>query len=180
MRGVLAVLALVGVAGGAYWYFNKNTGSSIATDNNNSGGGILDFLENVMGGTPRGIRNNNPGNIIWNSVNNWTGQTGRDSGGFAIFDLPLHGLRAMNKLLNTYANTGRNTAKKIIESWTHGDDPKIQSNYMLKIEQLTGKSRDTVLGEGDRLNLIKAIILFENANQNPYPDVLIQQAMAMQ
>jgi uncharacterized protein (DUF1810 family) len=51
---------------------------------------------------------------------------------------------------------------------------------MLKVERLTGKSRDTVLGAADRLNLIKAIILFENANQNPFSDSFILSAMALQ
>jgi uncharacterized protein (DUF1810 family) len=174
MKKLLALLALAGVGGGAYWYFFKRDPAVPAGDS------VSTFLENVMGTKPRGLRNNNPGNIIWNSVNNWNGQTGRDDGGYAIFDKPENGIRAMNKTLNTYATTGRNTARKIIESWTSGDPAAIQSNYMLKVEQLTGKSRDSVLGAADRLNLIKAIILFENANQNPFSDSLILSAMALQ
>lgn len=168
---MLRWLLIAGVlGGGAYWYLSKNRGSGQS--------GSFNFLENIMGGTPRGIRNNNPGNIKWNSVNNWTGQTGQDEQGFAVFSDAKYGIRAMNKLLNTYALTGRNTARKIIESWTHGDASNIQQNYMLKIEQETGKSRDAVLGDADRLKLIKAIIYFENG-QNPYSDSFIQSSMVI-
>lgn len=53
--------------------------------------------------TPRGIRNNNPGNIDFNSRNNWQGQLGVETGGrFAIFDTPENGIRALGKLLINY------------------------------------------------------------------------------
>jgi len=50
--------------------------------------------------TPRGIRNQNPGNIDYNSRNDWQGQIGKEPGGrFAIFDTPENGIRALGKLL---------------------------------------------------------------------------------
>lgn len=172
MRTIWGLLLLAGIGGGLYFFLRKDGQPS-------SSGGAIEFWNNAMTGSTRGIRNNNPGNIVWNSVNNWLGQTGLDDKGFAVFNKPENGIRAMNKLLNTYATTGRNTARKIVESWTMGDPSATQSNYMLKIEQLTGKNRDAVLGDSDRLALIKAIILFENANNNPYSDVMIMQSMAL-
>lgn len=56
--------------------------------------------------TPRGIRNNNPGNIDFNPRNPWQGQLGMEEGvarpRFARFDQPENGIRALAKLLINY------------------------------------------------------------------------------
>lgn len=56
--------------------------------------------------TPRGIRNNNPGNIDFNPRNPWQGQLGIEEGvarpRFARFDQPENGIRALGKLLINY------------------------------------------------------------------------------
>jgi hypothetical protein len=52
---------------------------------------------------PLGIRNNNPGNIKYNLLNQWQGQTGSNKG-YATFSDPVYGYRAMFKLLKTYYN----------------------------------------------------------------------------
>lgn len=52
---------------------------------------------------PRGIRNNNPGNIRAVDGVTWDGQVGVDDAGFVIFDTPdLAGIRALAKVLRTY------------------------------------------------------------------------------
>ena len=48
---------------------------------------------------PRGIRNNNGGNIRWDGVTDWQGMTGADAQGFVIFSDPVYGVRAMAKIL---------------------------------------------------------------------------------
>ena len=52
--------------------------------------------------TPRGIRNRNPGNIRATTPDTWQGQIGTDPKGFAIFDQPRDGLRALGKVLLAY------------------------------------------------------------------------------
>lgn len=68
---------------------------------------------------PRSVRNNNPGNIRNNPNFTWQGQTGVDSGGFAVFDTPENGSRAMARLLQNYQGDGTdaNTVNKIIHRW---------------------------------------------------------------
>ena len=51
---------------------------------------------------PRGVRNNNPGNV--RAGDDWQGMTGQDDKGFAVFARPEDGLRAMSKVLDTYAD----------------------------------------------------------------------------
>jgi len=70
---------------------------------------------------PRGIRNNNPGNIDFNKLNNWRGQVGIETGvenpRFAKFDMPENGIRAIAKLLITYHNKGFRSVKAMINRW---------------------------------------------------------------
>lgn len=52
---------------------------------------------------PRGIRNNNPGNIRWGS--DWQGlisEEERTDKSFCQFQDPVYGLRAMVKIIFTY------------------------------------------------------------------------------
>ena len=50
-------------------------------------------------GSPRGIRNNNPGNIV--AGDKWLGRTGTD-GRFVKFKSAEYGLRAIGRVINTY------------------------------------------------------------------------------
>jgi hypothetical protein len=82
--------------------------------------------ENVKAGTPAltsntslplGIRNNNPGNIRYNILNQWTGQTGQEKG-YAKFSAPQYGYRAMFLLLKRYINSyGLKTINQIGPRW---------------------------------------------------------------
>jgi len=70
---------------------------------------------------PRGVRNNNPGNIDYIPKNKWQGQTGIEEGvpkpRFARFDRPENGIRAIAKLLLNYHKAGFNTVAKMINRW---------------------------------------------------------------
>ncbi|MBD8790976.1 structural protein P5 [Pseudomonas syringae] len=59
--------------------------------------------------TPRGVRNNNPGNIDYTPRNAWVGQLGMEprmpgvpAPRFAMFDTAENGMRALGKLLLNY------------------------------------------------------------------------------
>jgi len=80
-------------------------------------------LGSVMNDTslPRGIRNNNPGNIMFNSGNAWLGKLklSKDMP-FEQFYSISYGVRACHKLINNYYNSGRNTLRKIFERYVQG------------------------------------------------------------
>jgi len=62
---------------------------------------------------PRGIRNNNPGNLEGATIP-WKGQIGVD-GAYCVFDTPEHGLRALAVNLLAYQKLhGLNTVRLIV------------------------------------------------------------------
>jgi len=70
----------------------------------------------VNASAPRGIRNNNPGNIEA-TADNWLGKVG-DDGRFVKFSAPVYGFRAMFIILRRYIQTHKlNTIAKIAGRW---------------------------------------------------------------
>lgn len=64
---------------------------------------------------PRGIRNNNPGNLRGGG---FAAEQGKDDGGYSIFPTPEAGLRAMAiNLKNQQVKHGINTVEKLIEKY---------------------------------------------------------------
>lgn len=123
---------------------------------------------------PRGIRNNNPGNLIDAGIP-WRGLVGRDSTGKAKFATPLDGLRAMYIDLRTgFQRDREDTVREIIAEWSLTD----QEPYMVFVADYLHVGLDTPLSlERDRIPLMEAITLFENGEQ-PYPVALFQRAIA--
>lgn len=119
---------------------------------------------------PRGIRNNNPGNIRPVAGTTWTGQIG-DDGGYLIFDRPETGIRALAKLLSTYRTKyGINTIKGIITRWAPASENDTIS-YIAHVSQLVGVHPEQPLDytRDQLLTLVKAIIQHENGQQ-PYTE----------
>ena len=129
--------------------------------------------------TPRGIRNNNPGNIIQSSIP-WQGKLANpEDSRFEQFDTPLNGIRALCKLLISYEEThGLKTVRGIINRWA----PPVENNtsaYVTAIAAAVGVGPDDVIsthGKETLARLCKAIIQHENGQQ-PYSDELIAQAV---
>lgn len=87
---------------------------------------------------PRGIRNNNPGNIVYSSANNWQGKVSYadnqdDNKHFEQFVEMKYGVRALMRLLINDINAGKNTAQSLISSYA----PSFENN--------TGAYIDTVV-----------------------------------
>jgi hypothetical protein len=75
---------------------------------------------------PRGIRNNNPGNIDRNTTK-WQGMADDQSSDprFVVFKTPQAGIRALAKILLTYQNhDGLKTVRGIIGRWA----PAVENN----------------------------------------------------
>lgn len=120
---------------------------------------------------PRGIRNNNPGNIRNNPNNRWVGlspcQNDKD---FCVFIEPKYGIRALSIILRNYQSRyGLKTVKDIINRYA----PTIENNtnsYVKSVCQFLGITDTTIIDIGEgcvMLCLLKAIIRHENGIQ-PY------------
>ncbi|HEJ0123675.1 TPA: hypothetical protein SLO60_001799 [Klebsiella aerogenes] len=118
---------------------------------------------------PRGVRNNNPGNLEASSSNPWVGQTGSD-GRFAKFETPEHGIRALGRNLLSYQRQGIDTVSDIINRWAPPTDNNDTAAYIKSVCAQLGVKADQPLDASnpDTLQaLCAAIIKHENGSQ-PY------------
>jgi len=127
---------------------------------------------------PRGIRNNNPGNIKKNNVD-WDGLSEEQTDNtFFQFTDPIYGIRALTKILLTYRHKyDLKNVWAIINRYAppSENDTEAYKNFVTK------KTGLNMLEEIDNsveayLPVVKAIILMENGEQ-PYDDEIILQGM---
>lgn len=135
--------------------------------------------------TPRGIRNNNPGNIDYRKANNWVGRLPRDleiEPRFERFSAPEYGIRAIMKLLGTYRRTyGDDTVAKLIRRWAPPSENDTGS-YVASVARSAAVGPDDALplhlSAPVLLALAKGIVKHENG-QDPYPDATYKAALAI-
>lgn len=114
--------------------------------------------------TPRGIRNNNPTNLILTKIN-WVGKIPNElnsDGKFEQFKEMKLGVRAgMMDILNDYAE-GTNTIRKLITELAPPTENNTE-NYIKIIAKKTGLNPDKIINLTERnfLNLMNAIIEVE-------------------
>ncbi|EMF2234062.1 structural protein [Salmonella enterica] len=121
--------------------------------------------------TPRGIRNNNPGNI--RQGDDWKGlvaKSQRTDKTFCQFTTPEYGIRAMIIILRNYQRRhGLNTVTGIINRWAPASENNTQA-YINSVAQATGVTPDQRIDTTDSrfmVKLLQAIIRHENGIQ-PY------------
>lgn len=104
-------------------------GSNVLTTNSN---GLPSSFQNWNGGNtylsdaPRGIRNNNPGNLIYTSIK-WNGKLPKEQNKdrrFEMFISPVYGVRAMIKDLKNDIEKGKSTVPELIEEYA----PRFENN----------------------------------------------------
>jgi len=130
---------------------------------------------------PRGIRNNNPGNIR-RSATHWQGmaetQTDPD---FVVFADPIHGIRAMAVILRHYAHEiSPLTIRTVIGRWAPPNENATET-YIGGVAEALSISPDQQidLGRSDVLgSLVTAIIHYENGQQ-PYSGAQMADAIAL-
>lgn len=67
---------------------------------------------------PRGVRNNNPGNIRHAGRIVWLGELAPDKEGYCVFSSPTYGVRALYIVFRTYQEVHRlNTPRLMISRW---------------------------------------------------------------
>lgn len=124
---------------------------------------------------PRGIKNNNPGNII-DTGQAWVGRLGND-GTYVVFDTPIHGIRAMARILQNYIESdGADTIEKIISRWAPPPENDTVAYVYDVSAQLNLDSNTPIVFDRDINNLIAAMILHENGEM-PYSLELIDQSV---
>jgi hypothetical protein len=115
---------------------------------------------------PKGVRQNNPGNIEFKESNKWQGQVQRPEGErFAAFASEVWGLRALAVLLITYFDKyDCDTAFKIISRWAPDKENDTGAYAQVVAKRLGRGIHDPVnLHEyADLLAIMKAIVTHEN------------------
>jgi hypothetical protein len=114
---------------------------------------------------PRGMRNNNPGNIR-RSGNNWKGKlkTSTDSA-FEQFVSYSYGIRAMIRNLLTYQNRGLDTITKILYTYAPPADSNDTEGYISFVASRSGFGRNDVLNLKNRATMsaiVRAMAQMEN------------------
>ena len=128
---------------------------------------------------PRGIRNNNPGNIRATEIV-WNGETDGYDEAFEMFTAPEYGIRAMVRILKAYARRDLDTLEEIITTWA----PPVENDtraYVDAVATRTGLSADDVvdLNNADQVfRLVRAIIFHENGD-NPYDAIVLAKGITL-
>jgi len=137
------------------------------------------FVTDVLTSGARGIRNNNPGNIRKSSTR-WAGSVAdvlQTDPAFVIFSAPEYGIRAMSKILKSYATRGLVTVEQIISTWAPANENNTAA-YVAAVCRDLSLSPSTRLTTTDFPRLIAAIIKHENGTQ-PYPPEVIRQGVLL-
>lgn len=133
---------------------------------------IVDALETLLTG-PRGIRNNNPGNIDWieNPSKRWRGmvrkETPEEGGRFAVFDTAANGVRAIAQELLLDERRGIRTVAGLISNWAPSSENNTVAYAKAVSSSLGVESTDTIDVRAYLPRLVAAIIRHENGVQ-PY------------
>lgn len=130
---------------------------------------------------PRGIRNNNPGNIRRND-DPWQGlEAVQTDTTFFVFKNPTYGIRALARLLINYQDKYKlRTIAAIIGRWAPATENDT-SAYVHSVEKRTGFHASEILDmhRFDHIKpLVEAIIQHENGQQ-PYTDAQITKALVL-
>lgn len=137
---------------------------------------------------PRGIRNNNPGNIDYNPKAGWLGLADPPSDGrFCRFTTPAFGIRALARTIITYQDKRRagdgsaiDTVADIISRWAPATENNTKA-YIAAVCKAVGVSEDQTIDCRDyriMRPLVEAIIRHENGMQL-YGDAAMEEGLAL-
>lgn len=127
---------------------------------------------------PRGLRNNNPGNINFDHQPGATLERDGSGSRFAFFQSPLQGLAAMAHQIGLYAKRGIRSIAGIIGKWA----PPSENNttaYLTNVSRNLGVSPTTPINVYDpkvMAALMAQITKIENGKQPFSQDMMIQAA----
>ena len=136
----------------------------------------------LTGDVPRGVRNNNPGNVEHSPSNKWLGLADNPSDGrYCRFVHPRYGIRAFVLLLLKYQTEYRlKTISAMLNRYAPRQDNNATDAYIehvAKAAGVTGKTPISIRDFRTAKAIVTAIIEFENGMQ-PYPESLIVEGIA--
>lgn len=133
-------------------------------------------------GLPRGLRDNNPGNIRPNPKYKWFGEIGQEHG-YSIFIDVEHGLRAMAKDLKSKIKRGLNTIESYVKIYAPPEDGNNTEGYIQRIVTSTGIARNAILtpDAATLFKLVKAHVAVEIGDHYSgyITDQMITEGVAM-
>ena len=115
---------------------------------------------------------NNPLNIRYSEKNNWRGQI-EPKNGFCQFEEIEYGIRAAVITLNTYRRKGKNTIKKIIESWAPNNENDTQKYKDIVCKRTNIKENEILSTRTDYLLVINAMWRVEQGTITTEKDIEI-------
>ena len=127
---------------------------------------------------PRGIRNNNPGNI--RHGDSWRGLApGQTDPDFCVFTSPEYGIRAMARILLNYQKKyGIRTVDGIISRWAPPSENNTKS-YIAAVARACQVAPTEIIDIAEYLpDIVQAIIHHENGMQ-PYDAATLQRGLAL-
>jgi hypothetical protein len=127
---------------------------------------------------PRGIRNNNPGNIRHGSP--WLGMTQyQPDSDFIKFNSPVYGIRALNKILKTYSTQHKiKTVRGVVSRWAPSNENDTES-YVLSVADKLDVQPDQVIDIKNHAPELTTAIIYHENGQQPYSTTVINTGVAM-
>ncbi|NDO80209.1 hypothetical protein CJP72_05280 [Citrobacter sp. NCU1] len=144
-----------------------------------SAGGWANYGDNKL---PRGLRNNNPGNL------NFVGQYGAKledgpDARFAQFPSMLDGIAALDKQVGLYLKRGTNTIDKIIDIYAPKSDKNDTNAYKKYLTTFTGLSANDKIDGSNTEQIKRLIVGIINHENGPAASTIsnddVLRAMAM-
>lgn len=119
-------------------------------------------------GVPRGIRNNNPGNIEWiaDAKRRWRGMIAQD-GRYGIFDTAQNGIRAIGGELSAAIRKNQHTVADVIAEWAPPNENNTNAYIDAVAKALGVAPHQRIDIYSNKPKLALAIIRHENGMQ-PY------------
>lgn len=128
---------------------------------------------------PRGIRNNNPGNITRSAANPWEGEVAGSDPRYTSFATPEHGIRAMAVNLTTYQDKyGINTVEGIVSRWAPATENNTEA-YVRAVAKAAGVKPDEAIDlhkPATMTAILRAMVKHENG-QDPYSDATVSRGV---
>ena len=125
---------------------------------------------------PRGIRNNNPGNIRL-GTSSWVGMSDNQlDKDFVVFSEAKYGIRALARILMHYSSEGIHTVRGIINRWAPSSENNTDAYIKTVCDWLHCNADEPIFVSVVMPNLIAAIIHHENGEQ-PYTVAEIEEAI---
>lgn len=125
---------------------------------------------------PRGIRNNNPGNLVYVGQ---AGATKEANGRFAVFPTAQAGLNELAEQLRRYGRRGLDSIQAIVNTYAPAteNDTGAYANYLAQKMGINTDTKFDVNSDPAALAaLVRGIVEYENARINPYSNDMINQA----